>query len=115
MSPTRVGRTLALAAALVILATAALGSTTCTPGEAGDARDRGRERIARLPEPDDALSEDLMVALAQAKNFHHKAKVYMSDGNLAEATDSVRQASPVPSSRASCSALPPAAGPEKKT
>jgi predicted negative regulator of RcsB-dependent stress response len=26
-----------------------------------------------------------MLALAQAKNFHHKAKVYMSDGNLAEA------------------------------
>ena len=27
-----------------------------------------------------------MVALGQAKNFHRKAKVYMSDGNLAAAT-----------------------------
>ena len=32
------------------------------------------------------------MALAQAKNFHHKAKVYMTDGNrLAEATAAVRQ------------------------
>jgi predicted negative regulator of RcsB-dependent stress response len=38
-----------------------------------------------VPEPEDVLDEELMLALAQAKNFHHKAKVYMSDGNLAEA------------------------------
>ncbi|HEU4729108.1 MAG TPA: hypothetical protein VFT22_14485, partial [Kofleriaceae bacterium] len=31
------------------------------------------------------------VALGQAKNFHHKAKVYMADGNLAAATAAVRQ------------------------
>ncbi len=45
----------------------------------------------RLTEPEDAVSEDLMIALGQAKNYHHKAKVYMSDGNLNEAVASVRQ------------------------
>jgi hypothetical protein len=45
----------------------------------------GERTITRLPEPDDVLDEELMLSLAQAKNFHHKAKVYMSDGNLAEA------------------------------
>ena len=45
----------------------------------------------RLTEPEDAVSEDLMIALGQAKNYHHKAKVFMSDGNLNEAVASVRQ------------------------
>jgi tetratricopeptide (TPR) repeat protein len=44
-----------------------------------------------LTEPEDAVSEDLMIALGQAKNYHHKAKVFMSDGNLDEAVASVRQ------------------------
>lgn len=42
-------------------------------------------------EPADAIGPALMVALGQAKNFHHKAKVYMTDGNLGAATASVRQ------------------------
>ena len=45
-----------------------------------------------LPDPaTDVIDEELMVALGQAKNFHRKAKVYMSDGNLPAATASVRQ------------------------
>lgn len=36
------------------------------------------------------LTQELMVALAQAKNFHHRAKVYMSDGDLPAAMASVR-------------------------
>jgi len=32
-----------------------------------------------------------MIALGQAKNFHHKAKVYMTDGNLAAAQAAVRE------------------------
>ncbi|MGE0870140.1 MAG: hypothetical protein AB7P03_16365 [Kofleriaceae bacterium] len=47
--------------------------------------------VTRVPEASEAIDQDLMIALAQAKNFHHKAKVYMSDGNLAAATASVRQ------------------------
>lgn len=42
-------------------------------------------------EPTEAIGPALMVALGQAKNFHHKAKVYMTDGNLGAATASVRQ------------------------
>jgi tetratricopeptide (TPR) repeat protein len=44
-----------------------------------------------VTEPGDVTDRALMVALDQAKNFHHQAKVYMSDGNLAAATASVRQ------------------------
>jgi len=47
--------------------------------------------VTRVAEPGDVIDQELMVALAQAKNFHHKAKVYMTDGNLAEATATVRQ------------------------
>jgi tetratricopeptide (TPR) repeat protein len=57
-------------------------------------REAGAPSLTRIPEPgdaSDAIGRDLMLALAQAKNFHHKAKVYMSDGNLAAAIGSVRQ------------------------
>ena len=47
--------------------------------------------VTKVPEPGDVIDQELMIALAQAKNFHHKAKVYMSDGNVAAATASVRQ------------------------
>jgi tetratricopeptide (TPR) repeat protein len=53
---------------------------------------KAQERTnTELAEPGDVTDRALMVALDQAKNFHHKAKVYMSDGNLAAATASVRQ------------------------
>src|SRR5512140_744329 len=45
----------------------------------------------RVADPGDVIDQDLMSALAQAKNFHHKAKIYMADGNLTAATASVRQ------------------------
>jgi tetratricopeptide (TPR) repeat protein len=47
--------------------------------------------VTRVAESGDVIDQDLMIALAQAKNFHHKAKVYMTDGNLTEATAAVRQ------------------------
>lgn len=53
--------------------------------------DRDPSPSTKLPEASEAIDQGLMVALAQAKNFHHKAKVYMADGNLAQATASVRQ------------------------
>lgn len=85
--------------AVSILVLAALGLAGCSaerdtgaPGRASDAP----RSVTRVPDPGDAearelIGQDLLVALAQAKNFHHKAKVYMSDGNLAAATTSVRQ------------------------
>src|SRR5437868_12175865 len=61
------------------------------PSRGGDAP----RPVTRITDPSEAgpdlIDQDLLVALAQAKNFHHKAKVYMTDGNLAAATASVRQ------------------------
>jgi tetratricopeptide (TPR) repeat protein len=79
------------AAAAVVLALGAGGviGSACTSSD----DDRGGTST-RLAEPSDlagTVSQDLLVALAQAKNFHHKAKVYMTDGNLTEATAAVRQ------------------------
>ena len=45
----------------------------------------------KLAEPADVIDQNLMVALSKAKNFHHKAKVYMSDGNTTAAIASVRE------------------------
>lgn len=47
--------------------------------------------VTTIADPADAIGEPLMLALSQAKNFHRKAKVYIADGNLAEATAAVRQ------------------------
>lgn len=54
-------------------------------------RHSGPRPTTHTTEPADAIGKDLMVALLQAKNFHHKAKVYMSDGNLDAAIASVRE------------------------
>lgn len=61
--------------------------------------DSDSRSLTRVPEPADVSSEagyqkigqQLMVALAQAKNYHHRAKVFMADGNPTEAMASVRQ------------------------
>ena len=45
----------------------------------------------KLPEAQDQIDQELMVALLQAKNFHRKAKVYMTDGQLDAAIASVTQ------------------------
>ena len=52
--------------------------------------DGGKGAVTRITAPEDAIDESLMIALSQAKNFHHKARVYMSDGQLPLATDAVR-------------------------
>ncbi len=44
----------------------------------------------RTADPTEVIGEDLMIALSKAKNYHHKARVYMSDGKVAEAIASVR-------------------------
>ena len=80
---------------VVALGALALGALV-TPACSAE-RDAGSpaRSATRLPDPADAdaelIGQDLLVALAQAKNFHHKAKVYMTDGNLPAATASVRQ------------------------
>ena len=54
-------------------------------------RDTSPPPTTRVADPTDGIGPDLMISLGQAKNFHHKAKVYMTDGNLTAATASVRQ------------------------
>jgi len=54
-------------------------------------RDASSPPATRIADPSDVIDQDLMIALGQAKNFHHKSKIYMTDGNLAAATASVRQ------------------------
>ena len=49
----------------------------------------GSERGSAAAGP--AISEELMLALAQAKNYHHKANVLVADGNPAQAIVTVRQ------------------------
>lgn len=90
----------ALAALLHLgMALGALALAACSERDAGAPGTRGASGTARSvtrvadPSEDasDLIDQELLIALAQAKNFHHKAKVYMSDGNLTAATAAVRQ------------------------
>lgn len=81
------GASLAAAAAVAL---GALGGCVACSSER-DASPPPMTRVADPGDVPDAIDQDLMIALGQAKNFHHKAKVYMTDGNLTAATAAVRQ------------------------
>jgi tetratricopeptide (TPR) repeat protein len=53
--------------------------------------DKEPQPSVRVAEPNEVIGDDLMIALSKAKNFHHKARVLMSDGKFAEAIASVRE------------------------
>lgn len=54
--------------------------------------DRNEPRpTTRTAEPTDVIDQDLMISLSKAKNFHRKARVYMSDGKVLEAIAAVRE------------------------
>lgn len=78
------------AAAFAVLLTIANVVFFVAARDSGGTDASGRS-VTRVAEPDEVIGQDLMMALAQAKNFHHKAKVYMTDGKLPEATETVRQ------------------------
>lgn len=86
---------------LRVTAVAAIGALTglgvvsfgCT-GDPPEPQSRGS--ATRLAEPADVLDEPLMVALAQAKNFHHKADVHLQDGDPARAIASLRAILTIP-------------------
>jgi hypothetical protein len=71
---------------VVTSVTSIVGFVACTGDRANDPKP-----TTQLPEATDAIDKELMIALSMAKNFHRKAKVYMSDGKLVEATASVRE------------------------
>jgi hypothetical protein len=73
----------------LLLAVTALVAGLAVGGScAGEREPRVTTRTA---EPTEVIDQELMIALSKAKNFHRKARVYMSDGKLVEATTSVRE------------------------
>jgi hypothetical protein len=77
-----------LAQILVLIVAALAGiAVACSTGTEDPGKTR---RTTVLAEPDDVLTEELMLPLAQAKNFHRKADVYLQDANLDQAIAAVR-------------------------
>ncbi|MGE0400694.1 MAG: hypothetical protein AB7T06_28545 [Kofleriaceae bacterium] len=74
-----------------IIGAVLLAAAMFIAGRASAPADRVTRDVTKIADATDVIDETLMLALGQAKNFHRKAKVYMSDGKLDEATASVRQ------------------------
>lgn len=75
---------------LVVLAAFAMSCSSSVEGP--DKTGKPAPSVTKTPEADgDIIDEQLMIALGQAKNFHYKAKVYMTDGKVTEAIAAVRQ------------------------
>ncbi len=49
-----------------------------------------------LVEPENALSEELMICLGQARNFHHKADVLLDDDNIEAAAIAIARILEIP-------------------
>ena len=85
-------RTLVIAFALGVAA-----ATAAAHGCGRASNDNQSQRsVTQLAQPDDVLDEALMLSLSRAKNFHHKANVYLQDGNVDAATEEVSQILTIP-------------------
>jgi hypothetical protein len=71
-----------------LLALIAAGAAALVACDDGDANPRAN---TTLGEPGEAIGEELMLALAQAKNFHHQARVYSADGQPLQAIAAVER------------------------
>jgi tetratricopeptide (TPR) repeat protein len=71
--------------ALLLAAAMFLAGRASAPGE------RVIQHVTNVTDASDVIDEALMTSLVQAKNFHRKAKVYMSDGKIDDAIAAVRQ------------------------
>jgi tetratricopeptide (TPR) repeat protein len=78
------------ALALVCTVGAALGHVVGCGSRTDDDGQSGR-RVTELPQPGPELSQDLMLGLALAKNYHHKADVYLKEARFDEAVAALRQ------------------------
>jgi tetratricopeptide (TPR) repeat protein len=57
----------------------------------GDEDGVGDRPVTKLPQPGPELSQELMLGLALAKNYHHKADVYLKEARVEQAVEAVRQ------------------------
>jgi hypothetical protein len=82
-----------LAAISIALVCAGSGAVGMVAGCASrdDGAPSGRRRVTELPQPGPELSQELMIALAMARNHHHKADVYLKEARVEQATAAVRQ------------------------
>jgi tetratricopeptide (TPR) repeat protein len=86
------GRALALVLPLTLTVALGAGLGGCSPE-----RDSGPERsVTALPDPEhpdqgEPLSEELMLALSLAKNYHHKADVLAQEARMDESAEALRQ------------------------
>ena len=83
MSGTRSPRRLVVAA----IALAGLVGAGC----ASRPEDGPGRRVTELPAPGPELSQELMLGLSLARNYHHKADVYLKEAKVEQAVASVRQ------------------------
>jgi hypothetical protein len=69
-----------------------LGFAICT-SSCAKRRDRSEVSASKttLSEPSDVVGEDVMLALAMAKNLHHKAQVMVAEGDVAGGIVQVRK------------------------
>ncbi len=75
----------------VLIGAVLLAAAMFIAGRASAPAEHATKDVTKIADATDVIDESLMMSLAQAKNFHRKAKVYMSDGKLDEATAAVRQ------------------------
>lgn len=81
---------------LWVLPLLALVSFRCTTDKQEQGSPSERAALTQLREAEHALSEELMLSLGQAKNFHHKADVLLSDGKVDEAAEQVAKILEIP-------------------
>ena len=78
--------------ALSLLVCSSLASLVLLPSACGQEQSPANGQagsLTELAEPENALSEALMLSLGQARNYHHKADLLVSVGKLDEAADAV--------------------------
>jgi tetratricopeptide (TPR) repeat protein len=75
-------------AAVAIALAGLLGSAAGCASRSDDGPDR---RVTELPAPGPELSQELMLGLSLARNYHHKADIYLKEAKVEQAVASVRE------------------------
>lgn len=83
-------RLLAATAMACVLGVGLLGYSVGCGTRTSD-EEEAEGRITELPQPGPELSKELMVGLALAQNYHHKADVYLKEARTEQAVTALRQ------------------------